>query len=66
MMMAFLGLIDLVETQVAMAFGASVHPFTRITPSTSTTVINKAGFDVSCPKNSVKTIVIIAPPKTSF
>jgi hypothetical protein len=46
-MIAFLGLIDLVETQVAIAFGASVQPFTRTTPSVRITVISNAGFDVS-------------------
>jgi hypothetical protein len=36
--------IDRVETQVAMAFGASVQPFTKITPNVSTVVAKKTGF----------------------
>src|SRR5690606_16606507 len=40
---AFLGEIALVDTQVAIALGASVHPLTKITPSINTTVINNAG-----------------------
>jgi hypothetical protein len=43
---AALGPIDRVETQVAIAFGASVHPFTKITPSTRIVVINKAGLEI--------------------
>jgi len=35
------GLRDLVETQVAIAFGASVQPFTKMTPRVSITVIIK-------------------------
>ena len=35
MIMAFLTPMALVETQVAIAFGASVQPFTNITPSVS-------------------------------
>ena len=45
---AFLGLIALVEMQVAMAFGASVQPFTNITPSVSTDVIRSAGEENIC------------------
>jgi hypothetical protein len=37
--MAALGSMDRVETQVAIALGASVHPLTRITPSVSRTMI---------------------------
>jgi len=44
---ALLGLMDRVETQVAIALGASVQPFTRITPKTNKTVINKGGFVVN-------------------
>jgi len=60
--MAALGVMALVETQVAIAFGASVHPFTRITPRIRTEVNSKAGFD-SCRRNSAKEIVMIVPPK---
>jgi len=60
--MAFFGVIDLVDTQVAIALGASVHPLTNITPSIKAEVMNKAGF-VSCRRNSAKEIVIIVPPK---
>jgi len=43
--------IHLVATQVAMAFGASVQPFTKITPNVRTTVINSTGFlTTSCQK----------------
>ena len=42
--MALRSPIQFVATQVAMAFGASVHPFTKITPSVRATVINRAGF----------------------
>ncbi|MPM26074.1 hypothetical protein SDC9_72575 [bioreactor metagenome] len=41
--MAFRGVMLLVETQVAMAFGASVHPFTKTTPSVKATVTAIAG-----------------------
>ena len=37
-----------VTTQVAIAFGASVHPLTRITPSVSRTAISSRGLDVTC------------------
>ena len=40
-----------VVTQVAMAFGASVHPLTKITPSVSSMVIIRIGLPViSCRK----------------
>jgi len=60
--MALLGAMDLVETQVAIALGASVQPFTRITPRIRAEVMNKAGFD-NCCRNSAKEIVIFVPPK---
>ena len=41
---ALRGLKHRVVTQVAIAFGASVHPFTKITPSVSRTVIIRIGF----------------------
>ena len=36
-----------VVTQVAMALGASVHPFTKITPRVSSMVIARTGLPVS-------------------
>jgi len=55
------GFIDLVDTQVAMALGASVQPFTKITPRTSVAVINRVGLDTRLSKNSLKDIVITYP-----
>ena len=55
------GGIDRVEMQVAIAFGASVHPFTRITPSVSSTVMSSAGLVVSREMNSDNVIVISFP-----
>ena len=46
MRIAALGGIHLVTTQVAMALGASVQPFTRMTPKVSITAINSSGFAV--------------------
>ena len=40
--------IHLVAIQVAIAFGASVHPFTKMTPIVRSTVIKSTGFDVTC------------------
>ena len=37
-----------VVMQVAIAFGASVQPFTKITPSVSTDVISSAGDENIC------------------
>lgn len=48
MAMALRGFIARVATQVAMALGASVQPFTRITPSVRTTVIQSAGVSDNC------------------
>jgi hypothetical protein len=42
MVMAVRGRRTRVETAVAMALGASVHPLTKITPNTSTPVMIKA------------------------
>ena len=44
MRMAFLALKQRVVTQVAMALGASVHPFTKITPRVKMVVTRRAGF----------------------
>ena len=41
------GGIQRVTTQVAMAFGASVHPLTRITPRVRTTAKSSSGFPIS-------------------
>ena len=38
----------LVVTQVAMALGASVQPFTKMTPSVSNVVMASAGFEHTC------------------
>ena len=43
MIMACFGLIARVEMQVAIALGASVQPFTKMTPMVKMTVTNKAG-----------------------
>ena len=40
--------IQRVTTQVAMAFGASVQPFTKITPMVRSTARNKSGLDDTC------------------
>lgn len=50
------GGILLVAMHVAIAFGASVHPFTNITPSVSKMVINSIGFDTISDTNHVKDI----------
>ena len=44
--------IERVEMQVAIAFGASVQPLTRITPNVSATVTISAGLDVSRDRKS--------------
>ena len=45
---AFLGFILLVDTHVAIAFGASVHPLTKITLSINIVITHKSGFFNSC------------------
>jgi len=60
--MACFALIERVDTQVAMAFGASVQPFTNTTPNTNITVIKRAGFAINWLKKSPKEIVMIGPP----
>lgn len=65
--MAVRGAMERVEIQVAIAFGASVQPLTRITPSVRSTVINKAGLDVILDKKSFNVIVILPhSPKTEI
>jgi hypothetical protein len=59
MIIAARGLIDLVEMHVAIAFGASVHPFTNITANVKTTVIISAGLLKNCCKKSLSAIVIV-------
>ena len=58
----FLGESDLVETQVAIAFGASVQPFTSITPNINEVIINNFGFAIISFKNSAKVMVIYFLP----
>ena len=43
----------LVDTHVAMALGASVHPFTSTTPSVKTVDINNMGLSSIWFKNSI-------------
>ena len=50
---------DLVDTQVAMAFGASVIPLTQMTPRVRRTVINNAGFVTSCRRKKENDMSII-------
>src|SRR5699024_10591602 len=47
-MMAVLTLRHLVAIHVAIAFGASVQPFTKITPSVSRTVTIRTGLEKTC------------------
>ena len=42
-MIDFLGDKHLVDTHVAIAFGASVQPFTKITPEINDVIINRLG-----------------------
>ena len=46
-MIAALGDIALVDTQVAIAFGASVQPLIKITADTKITTINKIGLSIN-------------------
>jgi len=55
---AYFAVMARVETQVAMALGASVQPLTRITPSVRTVVTANAGLDESPVKKSDMGIVI--------
>ena len=59
--MAFSGRMALVETQVAMALGASVQPLTRITLRVRRTVTARAGLDTSYERKVEKLIVISLP-----
>src|SRR5690606_22277701 len=60
MMIAGRGPIARVEIQVAIAFGASVQPLTRITPKVNTDVTKSAGADTSCSRNSSSETVILS------
>ena len=51
MMIAARTFMHRVVTQVAIAFGASVQPFTKMTPKVSNTVIAKSGFEKTCCTN---------------
>jgi len=57
---AFFASIALVETQVAIAFGASVQPLTSITPSVSIVETNSIGLFIISPIKSKR------PTKDSF
>ena len=59
MMMALGARMERVETQVAIAFGASVQPLTRMTPSVSTTVMASIGLLNTWERKSVREIVIV-------
>ena len=54
------GRIARVETHVAIAFGASVQPLTRITPVVNSTVSKKGRFVNSSEKNSCNDSVILS------
>ena len=51
---AVLGLKERVETHVAIAFGASVQPFTRITPRVSSETTKSGKLCVNSIKNSLR------------
>ena len=53
MMIALRLLIARVETAVAIAFGASVAPFTIITPMLRMAIKRSIGFEASPPKNTL-------------
>jgi hypothetical protein len=55
---ACFGLIERVETAVAIAFGASVAPFTMITPMLSSVITAINGLLVSCDINKERSIVM--------
>jgi hypothetical protein len=52
------GLMDRVETQVAIAFGASVQPLTKITPKVNSVTTSKGGFPIKFSKIAAIVIVI--------
>ena len=57
MIMACRGFMALVETAVAMALGASVAPFTMITPILSRVTTRRMGFCISSERKKVHSIV---------
>jgi hypothetical protein len=59
--MAALGFMARVDTQVAIALGASVHPLTNITPIKSRVIISSAGLDTNWLIKFEKVIVIFLP-----
>jgi len=63
MMIALFGFIERVEIQVAMAFGASVHPLTVIVPRVSITVITRGGLVIKFIIKSLKVTVISSSSK---
>ena len=65
MRIAARGDMQRVETQVAMAFGASVQPLTKITPRVSRTVMSSVGLENSWVKNSLKDMVAARAGMTS-
>jgi hypothetical protein len=62
----FLGPIDLVEITVAIAFGASVQPFTNITPITNKDVIKRGTFFVQRLINSNKLGTVASAKNITF
>src|SRR5699024_9610215 len=58
---AFRGLKHRVVTQVAIAFGASVQPFTKITPNVNNTVISNIWFSKIPPQKFKNDTSIKAP-----
>lgn len=52
------GLMARVDTQVAIALGASVQPFTRMTPKVKAKVMSSAGLETSWLKKVDRSIVI--------
>ena len=61
MMMASCARIQRVDTQVAIALGASVQPFTKITPNVNTTVMASIGLESICAIKSENDMVIWPP-----
>lgn len=56
----------LVETQVAMAFGASVQPLTKITPKVKMTVMARTGLENSWDTNCSRVMVMPLPLSLIF
>jgi len=60
--MAGLGAIALVDTQVAIAFGASVHPLTNMTAMVSSADTKSAGLSATADKKFRNDNDMNAPP----